>query len=189
MFACPACCPRSSVPLSAHRCFFLFLCLFEWMYFTFSTFCAIFAVWPSYIFTLSLSMAGNSNFLKCQCIVSGVGVHFLNPAMVNNIRLFEINHHFCLTKWSKCFEPCHYFLKFSYLSPFWMWYLLCPQSKSQVFLWDKSSKGLPRAFWDAVFWNAKVLSCSPQIDQIMVVKRVRNDKVGAPPRGKLAADC
>lgn len=118
MFACPACCPRSSVPLSAHRCFFLFLCLFEWMYFTFSTFCAIFAVWPSYIFTLSLSMAGNSNFLKCQCIVSGVGVHFLNPAMVNNIRLFEINHHFCLTKWSKCFEPCHYFLKFSYLSPF-----------------------------------------------------------------------
>jgi len=92
-------------------------------------------------------------------------------------------------KMIKMFWAMSLLLKVFLPIPLWMWYLLCPQSKSQVSLWEKSSKGLPRAFWDAVFWNAKALSCSPQIDQIMVVKRVRNDKVGAPPRGKLAADC
>jgi len=126
MFACPACCPRSSVSVSPSSVIF-FVYSFEWMYFTFSTFCAIFPVWPSYIFTLSLSMAGNSNFLKCHCIVSGVvGLYPIryvyvyvssNHVQMVNIHLFEI-FPLLFNKLIEKFHPCLKFFSI-YLYLFW----------------------------------------------------------------------
>lgn len=174
MFACPACCPHLSVPLSTSAicmcvCFF-FVCSFQWMYFTFSTFCAIFPVWPSYIFTLSSSIAGNSNFLKCHCIVSGASrgwyiyifewmfgnmCHILVVRMVN-IHLFPISH----VPFNKLIEKLYTFPLKSWLPTHF--HFVLKKSKSQVSLWVGNFKGVfpiaCHAFWGAVCCEGKALS-------------------------------